>query len=181
MVQWKRKRDFGSAFLSPVTAENPHIPFPWPATVVLILPSRTWWVVHPKSAPGDEKGRLSFPKKCGLSTCESSCSLQACPGLPFTCLWRHCAQNSNLPWDAVDSAREQNEFSLAFLQSGGKSKALSEPRVYRTETWSSSATGALFAACRKLLQGRAALRINSKPFLLTKQIKSTGEREGSCV
>lgn len=122
-----------------------------------------------------------LPKEVWVVHLWSFCSLQACPGVPFTCLWHHCAQNSDLPWDAVDSAREQNEFSLAFLQPGGNSKALSEPRVYRTETWSSSVTGALFAACRKLLQGRAALRINSKPFLLTKQIKSTGEREGSCV
>lgn len=76
MVPWKRKYGFGSAFLSPVRAESPHLSFPWPTTVILILPSRTWWVVHPKSVPGDEKGRLSFPKKHELSTCEPSCSLQ---------------------------------------------------------------------------------------------------------
>lgn len=89
-------------------------------------------------------------------------------------LWGHCAQNSILPWGGMGSAREKNGFPLAFLQPGGNSRALSEPRVYRTETWSCSASGlpprALCETCRKLLQGRAALRINPKPFLLIKQI-----------
>lgn len=49
IVPWKRKSDFGSALLSPITAENPHTSFPQPAPVILILPTRTRWVVHPRS------------------------------------------------------------------------------------------------------------------------------------
>lgn len=52
------------------------------------------------------------------------------------CLGGHCAQNSDLPRGAMGSAREKNEFSLAFLQPGGNAKALSEPKICRT--WSCS-------------------------------------------
>lgn len=57
----------------------------------------------------------------------------SCSGVPFTHLWVHCAQNSILLWGAMGSAREKNDFALAFLQPGGNSRALSEPRVYRTD------------------------------------------------
>lgn len=66
---WKREADLGSALLSPVIAEDPRTLFPClrPATIVLILPTRTSWAAHPGSVPGDEKRRLSSLEKCGLS------------------------------------------------------------------------------------------------------------------
>lgn len=158
MVPWKRKWDFGSAFLSSVTAENPHIPMTCHCGLHCSQQSMVggspqvsawWWERH--TVPPKEAWVVHLWTLLQLIVAVSL------SGLPFTCLWGHCNQNNDLPWGAMSSAREKNEFSLAFLHPGGNSKATSEPRVYRTETWPCSATGALCETCRKQLQEKAAL------------------------